>query len=93
MWNPEALEWVVHCAIELSEFDIRYKPWMTIKGQVLVDFITKNTGEVEHEVPLLDEYGNCNPSRWCARFEASMMQKEKMKAYLKCVKNLMASFE
>lgn len=85
MWNPEALEWVVHCAIELSEFDIRYKPWMTIKGQVLVDFITKNTGEVEHEV--------CTPSRWHARFEASMMQKEKMKAYLKCVKNLMASFE
>ena len=30
-------------AIELSEFDIRYKPKTAIKGQVLVDFIMEFT--------------------------------------------------
>ena len=30
-------------ALELSEFDIRYKPKMTIKGQVLVDFVVEFT--------------------------------------------------
>ena len=31
------------CAIELSEFDIRYKPNTAIKGQVLADFIMEFT--------------------------------------------------
>ena len=30
-------------AIELSEFDIRYKPKTTIKGQVLADFVMEFT--------------------------------------------------
>ena len=30
-------------AIELSEFDIRYKPKTAIKGQVLVDFVMEFT--------------------------------------------------
>ena len=30
-------------AIELSEFDIRYKPKTAVKGQVLVDFVTEFT--------------------------------------------------
>ena len=27
----------------MSEFDIQYRPWMAIKGQVVADFITKFT--------------------------------------------------
>ena len=34
---------LVKWAIELSEFDIRYKPRTTIKGQVLADFIMEFT--------------------------------------------------
>ena len=30
-------------AIELSEFDIRYKPRTAVKGQILVDFIIEFT--------------------------------------------------
>ena len=30
-------------AIELSEFDIRYKPKTAIKGQILADFVTEFT--------------------------------------------------
>ena len=30
-------------AIELSEFDIRYKPRTTVKGQILADFIIEFT--------------------------------------------------
>ena len=34
---------LVKWVIELSEFDIRYKPRIAIKGQVLVDFIIEFT--------------------------------------------------
>ena len=34
---------LVKLAIELSEFDIRYKPRTTIKGQILADFIMEFT--------------------------------------------------
>ena len=39
-------------AIELSEFDIQYRPRTAIKGQAVADFITKFTlgeGQVEEE--------------------------------------------
>ena len=39
----EALERLMKWAIELSEFDIRYKPKTAIKGQVLVDFVMEFT--------------------------------------------------
>ena len=41
--KPETLGRLVKWAIELSEFDIRYKPRTVIKGQVLVDFIMEFT--------------------------------------------------
>ena len=41
--KPETSGSLVKWAIELSEFDIRYKPRTAIKGQVLADFITKFT--------------------------------------------------
>ena len=41
--KPETSERLMKWAIELSEFDIRYKPKTTTKGQVLADFIMEFT--------------------------------------------------
>ena len=41
--RPETSGKLMKWAIDLSEFDIRYKPKTTIKGQVLVDFIMEFT--------------------------------------------------
>ena len=41
--KPETSERLVKWAIELSEFDIRYKPRTMIKGQILEDFIMEFT--------------------------------------------------
>ena len=34
---------LIKCVVELSEFDIQYKPRLTIKSQALADFIAKCT--------------------------------------------------
>ena len=39
--QPEASGRLMKCAIELSKFDIRYKPKIAIKGQVLADFVVE----------------------------------------------------
>ena len=41
--KPETSGRLMKWAIELSEFDIRYKPKIAIKGQVLVDFVMEFT--------------------------------------------------
>ena len=41
--KPEASGRLMKWAIELSEFDITYKPKTTIKGQVLADFVVEFT--------------------------------------------------
>ena len=41
--KPEVSGRLIKWAIKLSEFDIRYKPKTTIKGQVLADFIMEFT--------------------------------------------------
>ena len=41
--KPEISERLMKWAIELSEFDIRYKPKTAIKGQVLTDFVMEFT--------------------------------------------------
>ena len=41
--KPETSGRLIKWAIELSEFDIRYKPRTMIKGQILVDFIMEFT--------------------------------------------------
>ena len=41
--KPEVSGRLMKWAIELSEFDIRYKPKIAIKGQVLADFVMKFT--------------------------------------------------
>ena len=51
--KPESLGRLVKWAIELSEFDIRYKPRAAIKGQILVDFIAEFTLEAPMEATQL----------------------------------------
>ena len=41
--KPETSGRLMKWAIELSEFDIRYKPKTAIKGQVLADFVMELT--------------------------------------------------
>ena len=41
--KPEVSERLMKWAIELSEFDIRYKPKTAIKGQILADFVMEFT--------------------------------------------------
>ena len=41
--KPETSRRLMKWAIELSEFDIRYKPKTAIKGQVLVDLVMEFT--------------------------------------------------
>ena len=41
--KPEVSGRLMKCAIELREFDIKYKPKTAIKGQVLADFVSEFT--------------------------------------------------
>ena len=43
MSKPDAARRLALWAIELSEFDIQYRPRTTIKGQVVADFIAEFT--------------------------------------------------
>ena len=43
MHKPETSRRLMKCAIELSEFDIRYKPRTAVKWQILADFIIEFT--------------------------------------------------
>ena len=43
MSSPEAAGRMALWAIELSEFDIQYRPRTAIKGQVVADFIVEYT--------------------------------------------------
>ena len=45
MSNPEYAGRMALWAVELSEFDIRYRPRTVIKGQVVADFIAEFTLE------------------------------------------------
>ena len=43
MSNPEAVGQMALWAIELSEFDVQYRPRTAMKGQVVADFIVEFT--------------------------------------------------
>ena len=45
MSNPEAVGQLALWAIELSEFDIQYRPRIAIKGQIVADFIAEFTSD------------------------------------------------
>ena len=47
--KPKTSRRLMKWAIELSEFDIRYKPKTAIKGQVLADFVMEFTSAVPAE--------------------------------------------
>ena len=54
MGNPKAAGRRVLWVVELDEFDIQYRPRITIKGQVVADFIAKFTlmeGQGVEEIP------------------------------------------
>jgi len=61
MSNPEAARRMVLWAIELSEFNIQYRPHTAIKGQVVANFIAKFTnmeGQGAEEYPQWSIYMN-----------------------------------
>ena len=41
--SPEAAGRMTLWAIELSEFDVQYRPRTAVKGQIVADFITEYT--------------------------------------------------
>ena len=43
MSSPEAARRMALWAIELSEFDIQYRPRIAVKGQIVADFIAEYT--------------------------------------------------
>ncbi|GAA0174037.1 hypothetical protein LIER_27509 [Lithospermum erythrorhizon] len=51
--NPIRSGQIVKWAIDLSEFDLRYKPQTSIKEQALADFMVKCTHEPEGTAPEL----------------------------------------
>ena len=66
MSNPEAAGRLALWAIELSEFDIRYRPRTAIKGQVVADFIAEFTHEEDkgaEESPLWSIYTDGSSNR------------------------------
>ena len=63
MNNPETAGRLALWAIELSEFDIRYRPRTAIKGQVVTDFIAEFTHDEGKgaESPLYGAYIRTDP--------------------------------
>ena len=54
MGSPDAAGRMALWAVELSEFDIQYRPCTSIKGQVVADFIAEFTlmeGQGAEEIP------------------------------------------
>ena len=52
--SPEAARQMALWAIELREFDIQYRPLTSIKGQVVVDFITEYTQLKDNRAGVLE---------------------------------------
>ena len=60
MNKPKATRRMIQWAIKLSQFDIKYHPWIAIKAQALADFI------IEFTIP--NEEGETNEmKRWTIR--------------------------
>lgn len=73
MSNPEAIGRLALWAIELSEFDIQYRPRIAIKGQIVADFIAEFTSDEDKgakESPLWSIHTDKSSNRqaggdWC----------------------------
>uniref|UniRef100_A0A2N9IAH4 Uncharacterized protein n=1 Tax=Fagus sylvatica TaxID=28930 RepID=A0A2N9IAH4_FAGSY len=59
MSKPDAAGWLVQWSIELSEFDIDYRPRTTIKAQALADFIAEFTSKDDEPTEDVEQ-----TSRW-----------------------------
>jgi len=44
--KPDVAGRMVKWAVELSEFDIKYEPWGSIKGQVYADFVVELSSKI-----------------------------------------------
>ena len=66
MSNPDAVGGLALWAIELSEFDIQYRPRTAIKGQVVADFIAEFTHD--------EDKGAEEPSQWSVHTDGSSNQ-------------------
>lgn len=53
--KPDSTERLIEWSIELSMFDLAYKPRKAIKGQALVDFVVKFAEFPQEEVIALVE--------------------------------------
>ena len=65
MSSPEAAERMALWAIELSEFDVQYRPRTAVKGQIVADFIAEYTqledkGAEEHRIWSIHTDGSSN---------------------------------
>ena len=58
MSSPEAAGRMALWAIELSEFDVQYRPRTIMKGQAVADFIAEYTQPEDEEVPGRGEGSN-----------------------------------
>ena len=56
MNSPEAAGRMALWAIELSEFDIQYRPWTAIKGQAVADFIAEFTFGEDQSVEVKEQW-------------------------------------
>ena len=65
MNKPEAAGWMVQWAIELSQFDVEYRPRTAIKAQALEDFIAEFT---------TPEDANCQEDLWTINTDGSSTQ-------------------
>ena len=52
--KQDTLGCLLKWAIELTQFDVEYKPRTAIKRQALVDFIVEFTGPIEEEIEYLE---------------------------------------
>ena len=63
MSNPDAAGRLALWVIELSEFDIQYRPRTAIKGQVVINFIAEFTHD--------EDKGAKEPSQWSVHTDGS----------------------
>ncbi|XP_075670199.1 uncharacterized protein LOC142639961 [Castanea sativa] len=66
MNSPETAGRITLWAVELSEFDIQYRPLTTVKGQVVADFIAKFTlmeDQGAEEIPMWSIHTNGSSNR------------------------------
>ena len=63
--KPELLGHLVKWSIELSEFDLQYRPRLAIKSQILIDFVAECTLLAEDHEVTQDPLLKGQPRRLC----------------------------